>query len=85
MWRKLRHPNIVAFIGITTNPLQLVSEWMPNGILPVYLSKNESANRIALVRCLFPIFRVIDVIRSSFWMWRKDSVIFTQSVQHMET
>ena len=49
MWKRLRHPNIVGFIGVTRNPLQFVSEWMPNGILTEYLGENPGANRIGLV------------------------------------
>jgi len=30
-------------------PLQIVSEWMPNGTLTSYVEKNPDANRIGLV------------------------------------
>ena len=49
IWKRLRHPNIVSFIGVTTKPLQMVSEWMPNGTLTKYVEKNPDADRIALV------------------------------------
>lgn len=49
MWKRLRHPNIVPFLGATTEPLQFVSEWIPNGVLTDYVTKNPEANRIALV------------------------------------
>ena len=49
MWKRLRHPNIVHFIGVTIEPFQLVSEWIPNGVLTDYITKNPDANRIALV------------------------------------
>ena len=49
MWKRLRHKNIVPFIGVTQDPLQFVSEWMPNGDLTEYLDKNPGANRIGLV------------------------------------
>ena len=49
MWKGLRHRNIVSLIGVTTRPLQLVSEWMPNGNLREYLNKNPGAGRIGLV------------------------------------
>ena len=45
----LRHPNIVPFVGVTTNPLQVVSEWMPNGTLTEFIERNPGANRIGLV------------------------------------
>ena len=49
MWKRMRHPNVVPFIGITQNPLQFVSEWMPNGTLTEYVNQYPSANRIGLV------------------------------------
>ena len=50
MWKRLRHPNVVPFIGVTQDPLQFVSEWMPKGTLVDYIRKNPDANRIGLVR-----------------------------------
>ena len=49
MWKYLDHPNIVAFKGVTLNPLQLVSEWMPGGELQEHLKKHPNANPISLV------------------------------------
>ena len=49
IWKRLRHPNIVSFIGVTVKPLQIVSEWMPNGTLTKYVENNPGANRIGLV------------------------------------
>ena len=40
---------MVSFIGVTMTPLQIVSEWMPNGTLTKYVKKNPGANRIGLV------------------------------------
>ncbi|KAF9779315.1 CNH domain-containing protein [Thelephora terrestris] len=48
MWKRMRHPNVVAFIGVTRDPLQFVSEWMVNGTLSEYLDKNPDANRTCL-------------------------------------
>jgi len=50
MWKRLKHRNIVALIGVTQDPLQFVSEWMPNGILTEYLEEHPDADRIRLVR-----------------------------------
>ena len=50
VWKRLKHPNVVPFIGVTRDPLQIVSEWMPNGTLAEYLERNPGANRISLVR-----------------------------------
>ena len=55
MWKKLRHPNVVPFVGVTQNPLQFVSEWMPNGTLTEYVSENPGVNRIGLVSLTTPI------------------------------
>ena len=49
VWKRLRHPNVVPFIGVTTKPLQFVSEFMPNGTLTKYVKKNPSADRVGLV------------------------------------
>ena len=48
MWKRLRHPNIVPFLGVTMDPFQFVSEWMPNGTVTEYVRKNPSVDRIAL-------------------------------------
>ena len=53
MWKRFKHPNIVPFIGVTWDPLQFVSEWMPNGTLTQYLCKNPEVNRICLVSLSF--------------------------------
>ena len=42
MWKYLSHPNIVPFKGITLEPPQLVSEWMPGGPLNTYIQKNRA-------------------------------------------
>ena len=52
IWKKLRHPNVVPFIGVTRDPLQFVSEWMPNGTLIEYINENPGANRVGLVSAL---------------------------------
>ena len=49
MWKRLNHPNIVPFKGVTFEPLQLVSEWMDRGDLREYLRTNHDADLINLV------------------------------------
>ena len=49
MWKRLRHPNIVPLVGVTANPLQIVSEWMSKGTLTEFIEKNPGASRIGLV------------------------------------
>ncbi|KAF9785451.1 kinase-like domain-containing protein [Thelephora terrestris] len=48
-WKRLKHPNFVAFIGVTRNPLQIISDWMPNGTLREYVNNNPGANRVGLL------------------------------------
>ena len=55
MWKRLRHPNIVPFVGITTNPLQIISKWMPNGTLTDFIEGNPDANWISLVSPFLPV------------------------------
>ena len=63
MWKHLRHQNIVPFIGVTQDPLQFVSEWMPNGTLTDYLGTNPGANRVGLVS----LSRAIDALPIPFF------------------
>ena len=49
MWKRLEHPNIVPFLGITSTPLQLVSMWMPGGDLTEHITKYPNADRLGLV------------------------------------
>ena len=48
VWKNLNHPNIVPFKGVTFDPLQLVSEWMPGGELRHHV-KTPDRNLISLV------------------------------------
>ena len=45
----MRYPNIVPFIGVTTDPLQIVWERMSNGTLTEFIEENPGTNRIGLV------------------------------------
>ena len=45
-------PNIVPFISVTTNPLQVALEWVWNGNLTESIERNPGANRIGLVSLL---------------------------------
>ena len=52
MWKRLSHPNIVPFLGVTDDPapLSMVLEWMPNGEIRDYIRKHPEADRLQLVR-----------------------------------
>ena len=49
MWKHLDHKNIVPLLGITSTPLQLISEWMPNGNLTEYIGMRPDTDRLGLV------------------------------------
>ena len=49
VWKRLNHPNIVPFRGVTFDPLQLISEWMPGGELREYVKKNWDTDLTSLV------------------------------------
>ena len=49
MWKRLNHKNIVPLLGITTAPLQLISEWMPGGNLTEHIEEYPNTNRLGLV------------------------------------
>jgi len=49
VWKRLNHPNIVPFKGVTLDPLQLISEWMPCGELREYIKENQRVRRVNLV------------------------------------
>lgn len=55
MWKHLSHQNIVPFLGITSTPLQLISEWIPNGNLTEYIKRHPDADRLGLVGVLHPV------------------------------
>lgn len=48
-WNNLMHPNIVPFLGATTNPPQLISDRMPGGNLNEYTASHPDTDRISLV------------------------------------
>ena len=70
MWKRLTHPNILPLLGVTIDPPQLVSEWMPGGDLQEYIKRDADANRLELVgvpSVVFtphlPIYQLSDVAK----------------------
>ena len=55
MLKHLNHPNIVPFKGVTFEPPQLISEWVPGKGLHEHLKINGRANLTGLVNIFFPI------------------------------
>lgn len=53
IWRRLRHPNVLAFLGASSAsappPFFFVSPYMRNGNAIVYLHNNPQANRLQLM------------------------------------
>ena len=41
-------------MGVTLDPLQFVSKWMPGGDIREYVKKNPDANRVSLVSRVLP-------------------------------
>ena len=51
-WKYLDHKNLVPLLGVTFNPPQFVSVWMPGGDLTAYVTAYPEENRLRLVRLL---------------------------------
>ena len=49
MWKRLTHPNIVPFVGVTVDPPQIALEWMPRGDLATYIKSDPHQDRVSLV------------------------------------
>jgi len=49
VWKNLAHPNIVPLLGVTTDPIQLISGWMPDMDLMGYIVNHPDADRLSLV------------------------------------
>ena len=52
VWKTLSHPNILPLLGVTRtwNRFVLVSEWMENSNINVFVKVHPDANRLGLVR-----------------------------------
>ena len=48
----MEHQNIVPFVGVTIDALQIISEWMPGGDLRTYINSYPHTDRVALVSVL---------------------------------
>jgi len=49
VWKNLAHPNIVPLLGVTADPVQLVSGWMPETDLTGYTADHPDVDRLSLV------------------------------------
>ena len=49
VWKHMAHPNIVPLLGVTLDPPQLISDWLPGGYLTEYVASHPDTDRISLV------------------------------------
>ena len=77
MWKRLEHKNIVPLLGITSDPLQLVSNWMPGGDLTEYIKKHPDADRLGLVSLNYVVFDLTLIPPVSCLMLPKAFTFFT--------
>jgi len=49
VWKYLAHPNIVPLLGLTTDPLQLISDPMSGVTLTEYIANHPETDRLGLV------------------------------------
>jgi hypothetical protein len=54
-WKSLRHPNVLALLGVTMTDdrLVMISEWMAKGDINNFVKVDTTADRFGLVRFLF--------------------------------
>ena len=51
MSKHLVHPNIVPLLGVTIEPFELISRWMPGRDLQGYIAGHPATDKLSLV-CL---------------------------------
>jgi hypothetical protein len=55
MAKHITHPNVVPLLGVMTDPLELISAWMPGGGLMAYIKDHPEADRHSLVFLFLPM------------------------------
>jgi len=80
VWKRLGHPNIVPFLGITPTPLQLISKWMPGGNLTEYIKKCPGADRLGLASTPAVIFDPTLTLATSYLMSLKVFTFSTSAI-----
>ena len=63
VWKNTVHPNVVPLLGVTTDPIQLISGWMPDVDLTGYIANHPDADRLNLVSVPSTVLR--DVLTPS--------------------
>jgi len=49
VWKNLAHLNVVPLLGVTVDPIHLVSGWMPDVNLTGYIGNYPDVDRLNLV------------------------------------
>jgi len=52
VWKNLSHPNVVLLLGVTTDPIQLISDGIPNVDLTGYITNHPGTDKFNLVGVL---------------------------------
>ena len=68
MWKYTAHPNLIPLLGITLEPLQLVSEWITGGYLTEYIKKHPDVDRLSLVGVIPVLFAPTLISATSYPM-----------------
>ena len=55
VWKHLAHPNVAPFVGVTTDPVRLVTGWIPDVDLAGYITNHPDADRLSLVGVHFTV------------------------------
>jgi len=81
VWKNLEHPNVVPLLGITTDPIQLVSCWMPDTDLTGYTTDHPDTDRSSLVDVPLP-YRATCLPLPYYLMSRKASITSTPATSY---
>ena len=80
VWKHLEHKNIVPFLGVTSTPLQLISDWMPGGDLREYIKKRPHADRLGLVGVSSVVFNPTLIPATSYLISPKAFTFSTPAI-----
>lgn len=81
MWKRISHPNIVPFLGVSKAPapLSMVSEWMPNGNVREYVVKNSETSRLQLLLDISRGLSFLHSIKITHGDLRGDNILVDKS------
>ena len=69
IWKHLEHENILPLFGITLidGVPSTVSEWMENGNVIEFLTKNDNVDRLEMVRISAFVMKAVLISRPRQW------------------